>query len=141
MPWTLGVGSASWLFFMFSALSPVIWMGVVMICDPVNQASYYDREDKDVSAETPVFTSREAPEKHRPLILEKPDWPDTPTPVFRHAKAMSNAAPPTEDQKSRKTLLSVAKSMRGNDSSEPRRPRLLPSPDRYGNDLPFLHRN
>ena len=141
LPWTLGVGSASWLFFMFSALSPVIWMGVVMICDPVNQASYYDNEDVDVVAEAPVFASREGARNDRPLILEKPDWPEAPTPVFRHKKPAASAATPREEEAPRKSLLSVAKSMRGNDSSERRRPRLLPSPDRYGNDLPFLHRN
>ncbi len=145
LPWTLGVGSASWHLFMFSAISPAIWMGVVMICDPVKQPSNYDSDAPDnvMIAQTFTLPIRTKIKATRPLVLEQPDWPGAPTPVFRHKPKAANAAKPpakAPEPKS-KLLLSVARGMRGNDTSEPRRPRLLPAPDRYGNDLPFLHRS
>ena len=141
LPWMLGLGSANWLFFMFSATSPVIWMGVVMICDPVNQPSAYDPEVSDEAEAVPVFAPRlNTAQPERPLVLEKPDWPDAPTPVFRHKMAAPDMATAGADQAASRSLLAVAKGMRGNINSENRRPRLLPAPDHYGTDLPFLHR-
>lgn len=142
LPWTLGLGSANWLFFMFSAISPVIWMGVVMICDPADQSSHYDTDEVDDVVDGPIHaTHSERVARSRPLILEEPAWPDTPTLMFRHSRMtdVSDAVP--EEPSPVKSMLSVAKGMRGNETSERRRPRLLPAPDRYGVDLPFLHRS
>ena len=136
LPWTLGLAEGNGLFFLLSAMSPPIWMGVIMICDPVTQPSAYDsnREPNAQVAEVHQL---------RPLILEKPDWPEAPVPVFRHLKPAANTPnSPSASQESRtKSLLSVARDMRGNSTSDARRPRLLPPPERRVNDLPFLHRS
>ena len=143
LPWTLGIGSAGWLFFVFSALSPVIWMGVVTICDPLNEPSSYDTEDADDVAVTPtiILRSRRPTPQTKTLVLEQPKWPEAPTPMFRHSRAAPAPAEVEVEDTLGKSLLKVAKEMRGNDTSDDRRPRLLPSPDRYGTDLPFLHRS
>ena len=136
LPWTLGLAEGNGLFFLLSAMSPPIWMGVIMICDPVTQPSAYDSHaDPDT----------EVAEIHqlRPLILEKPDWPEAPVPVFRHLRPAANTptSPLPTQESPAKSLLSVARDMRGNSTSDARRPRLLPPPERPVNDLPFLHRS
>ena len=137
LPWTLGLTQGNWLFFLLSALSPPIWMGVIMICDPVSQPSAYDTRPEPQSApEVARFKPK------RPLILEQPDWPEAPTPMFRHLKPAANMPVPPDaaEEGPTKSLLSVAREMRKNRSSDARRPRLLPPPKRTPEELPFLHR-
>ena len=143
LPWTLGLAEGNWLFFLLSALSPPIWIGVIMICDPVTHPSIYDAKSQ-AEPDLPDEESAQIMEFQRakPLILEKPDWPEAPVPVFRHLKPAANApqSPQLADESPAKSLISVARDMRGNASSDARRPRLLPPPDRMPKDLPFLHR-
>lgn len=136
LPWTLGLAGGNWLFFLLSAMSPPIWMGVIMICDPISQPSVYDTK-ADPREETAKV------HRLRPLVLEKPDWPEAPVPVFRHMKPAANTpnSPSPGKESAAKTLLSVARDMRGNSTSDSRRPRLLPPPERVLRDLPFLHRS
>lgn len=139
LPWTLGLGSANSLVLILALFSPALWIGVIMICDPLDMTSKYDPTDVDDAVDTPTFRARSVPQK--PLILEKPDWPDAPAPIFRHnaADAKLSSVPIVEEP--RKSLLSIAKGMRGNSNSDRRRPKLLPSPTRYGDDLSFLPRS
>ncbi len=136
LPWTLGLAEGNWLFFLLSAMSPPIWIGVIMICDPVTHPSAYD---------TQMEPEDEVAEVHqlRPLILEKPDWPEAPVPVFRHLRPAANTPniPSVVQDSPSKSLLSVARDMRGNSTSDARRPRLLPPPERLPQELPFLHRS
>ena len=138
MPWTLGIGTANWIFFLFSAAAPVVWFGVIVICDPLRQSNY-DREGVIEIAEERVASRAE-----RPLVLEHPNWPEAPVPVFRHAANPANLPvapkPVKEVEKGPKSLLSVARGMRGNATSEARRPRMLPAPELGEGDLPFLKR-
>ena len=104
LPWTMGVAEGNGVLFFFSALSPAIWMSVIMICDPIGGSSIYE--------------TRDAPQPQRaqdnvvPLILERPDWPDAPTPVFRHLGTVANtphapvkkSAEPKEGTRPGKTL-------------------------------------
>lgn len=136
LPWSLGLGSANSLVLVLSFFSPAIWLGVIMICDPPNVTTKYDPQEVDDTVDVPEFRTRSAPQK--PLILEKPNWPDAPTPMFRHTGAEAKLAPVPILEEPRKSLLSIARGMRGNSNSDQRRPKLLPAPVRYGDDLSFL---
>lgn len=153
IPWTMGLGSGNWLFFLFSAISPATWIGVILVCDPTHQRGWYDvRREDDGDADDIVFIP--SPKKpnpryssvldipSRPLILEEPDWPDAPIPVFRHMAHPDDDGldlAPSKREKF-KPLLSIARDMRGNSSSDARRPRMLSAPDPKDANLPFLNR-
>lgn len=134
-PWALGLSRASGIFFVFSAFCPAIWIAVVILCDG-NRRTHYDAE----SITDAVVTFR--PSRRRPaLVLENPDWPGTPVPVFRHGGAANDE--PSRSARSQatvvettRTLMAIAREMRGNVNSDARRPRLLPPPD-IG-ELPFI---
>ena len=139
LPWTLGFGKAGWVFFLFAAFCPAIWIGVVMMCD-ANRVRKSTYEPDPIIEPAPTFVSKQPA---TPLILENPDWPGTPIPVFRHkvvAKpaAAASAFQPDADQSKSKTILSIVREMRKNRSSDDRRPKLLPPPD--ASELPFLNR-
>ena len=139
LPWALGLGSAAWIFFVFSAFCPAIWIGVVMMCDMSrSRPSSYEPDAEDSVV---TFTSTQ---KSAPLVLENPDWPGAPIPVFRHNGPAnlpeapgSDGAPKTSEPT--KHLLAIAREMRKNTSSDARRPKLLPPPDQV--QLPFLNRS
>ncbi len=139
MPWALGLDRVSWVFFLFAAFSPAIWVGVILLCDIHHGGAPYDAGTTPEDA--PVFTTNQRP---APLILENPDWPGAPMPVFRHAGEKGGTRPASMPRRARqqepaKSLMSVAREMRGNVNSEGRRPKLLPPP-RNDFDLPFLKR-
>jgi len=150
IPWTLGLGSGNWLIFLFSAISPALWMTVILICDPNRHLSHYDfrsETDPDVTfvaaPKVPASSNVSAePQSTRPLILEKPDWPEAPVPIFRHVTRTVNTGVTARDKidDTAETLLSVARDMRGNSNSDARRPRMLPKPESFDERLPFLNR-
>ncbi|AZQ68543.1 hypothetical protein EF888_16235 [Silicimonas algicola] len=138
-PWTLGLARASWVFFILAAFCPAIWIGVVLLCDVSRRQRYEADPLTDVVL---TFTSRQRP---APLVLEDPDTPGTPVPVFRHSKpslpSIFDKGPfrPARNPVTRtRMLMSIARDMRGNGSSDTRRPKLLPAPDTL--ELPFLSR-
>lgn len=99
---------------------PPMWVGLVLFCG-VGHVRPYDRdqEREDVSA-LPT------------LVLENPvDEP----PIFRHRQAPVTGQPPRASS----NILTAARAMRGNPSSDPRRrpvpPKALPPPSPH---LPFL---
>ena len=147
-PWALGVGAVGWLFFVFAAFCPLIWVSVVVFCG-IGRPPAYDVSEDD-GAEEQIALLRLATPLSPPLILEGPEWPDAPEPTFRHYDAILspanenlplNAAEAAVDTD--RSLLEIAKNMRGNATSAKRRLRpLLPAPDAMSDlqNLPFLKR-
>ena len=142
LPWGLGLGSSHPVFFVFAAMAPAIWYGVVVLCNSTRTMAY----DSDLERTFVHIASivREAA-RPRPLLLEEPSWPDAREPVFRHsgqAAPAEHAAPgPVARKVSEPTrsVIDIARSMRGNASSEGRRIKLLPPPRVANADsLPFL---
>lgn len=137
LPWALGIAQVGWLFFVLAAFCPAIWIGVVIICDASRGTNYDSGNDAESG---PVFRPRKP---SPPLVLENPDWPGAPIPVFRHNGPAERAdtdtveAKPKSDKPAR-SLLTVARDMRTNATSDARRPRRLPAPDLC--ELPFLTR-
>ncbi len=147
-PWALVGRDASWLFFVMAPFCPAIWLAVVIICG-TDRVSLYDVVSGD-RAESRSHHRREAaysfrtkasasnqPSPKPTLVLENPDWPDAPSAVFLHHR--SEAADPVGSNVSRSSLpaessslrsvLSIARDMRGNGSTSHRRDRkLLPPP-------------
>ena len=160
-PWAIGVADVSWVFFLLAALCPPVWVLVVLICNYGRSDYYYVNEDEDekrVIAFKP-FRSKQNPP---PLVLEDPHWPDAPRPIFRHSRppevanvntsASSDAhtqvvgntvaaALPAVAKPERRTLLGIAKEMRGRpETPRKREPLLLPAPENLDDlkNLPFL---
>jgi hypothetical protein len=140
-PWALGGAHVSWIFYVLAAFSPALWLGVVMICRS-SQMSEYEPSEETSDPQVAVFRPRPAPPPT--LILENPEWPDMPTHLFRHQSPANSDArlgggsltkPASDDARS---LLAVARNMRGNETSDRRRPKLLPPPEPEIDDLPFL---
>ena len=137
LPWFLGLASGNWLFFLFSSISPLVWVGVILTCDPAKTTSPYDMK---ANFETESTVPRK---KLKPLILEEPDWPEAPVAVFRHSRELvaTPIVPKAEVvEKPASSLLSIARGMRGNSNSDARRPKLLPAPKLSDDNLPFLNR-
>ena len=138
LPWALGITQVGWLFFVLAAFCPAVWIGVVILCDGSRATAYQSGGNADSG---PVFRPRKP---SPPLVLENPDWPGAPIPVFRHKglagtqAAVAAGSKPKANRPGR-TLLTVARDMRTNTTSDARRPRRLPAPDIY--ELPFLTRS
>lgn len=160
LPWALGIGTTHPVFFVFAAMTPTVWYGVVTMCNATRPMRYDSELERTILrflslARVPRFTE--------PLVLVDPKWPEAPMPVFRHtapeipdtnvsrpvAKAAvaergQKAAPVGETRRSRvseatRSLLGVARGMRRNESSEIRRIKLLPPPMRTEDrSIPFL---
>lgn len=130
VPWALGISRVNGLFLVLAVFSPAIWVAVVTLCDVARRSRPYD---PDIIVDAVLkFRSQQKP---TPLVLENPDWPGTPMPVFRHSAPANTDAP----LPAVRSVLSVAREMRGNRTSDARRPRLLPPPD--VSDLPFLRKS
>ena len=140
LPWAIGIATTSSVFFLFSAISPIIWLTVVMACDQERIAPHYDANNAegDEAKKELVMTFRP-----RPLILERPEWPDAPIPVFRHLSVPVATIPASanhydDDEETPKSLTSIVLGMRRNKNSDGRRPKLLPAPVDVDTGLPFL---
>jgi len=144
LPWALGLASPNSVFFLFAVISPIIWITVIMACDPNQTPSHYDGELDEASEtaqsttpETKIFSFR-----RRPLVLEQPEWPDAPVAIFRHsdlpvALRMRDGSS-LEDHSEQRSIMTVARGMRGNANSDARRPKMLPAPKNADLRLPFL---
>ena len=155
-PWAFGIGASHWVFFAFACMSPAVWVAVAVLCNASRTVDYVD------DVEWAMRHLREIKELYRGpkatadgndlLILSNPTWPDHPVPVFRHAidSAKEEPKPAPSKQSARlkltttqevtaQKIIRIAKTMRRNPSSDPRRIKLLPPPRADGNtDLPFL---
>jgi hypothetical protein len=132
LPWALGLTEANWIFLALALFSPAVWFGVVVLCDLSRRRGYgADPVIASILSLVPMKTQE-------PLILENPVEEDVP--VFRHSKPQptipmktSKPAPTT------RTLMTIAREIRGGRTSDRRRPKLLPPPS-GGGDYPFLRR-
>lgn len=152
VPWTLGLADAAWPAFAAALISPGLWVGVLMICDPSRDTAHYDKDLTDDPWTPPDFGTlhlTQAIEAARAAPgVPAPDPDPDRVPIFRHRPpANLETAPPVPLQRTGqqaapddRSLMSVARDMRGGHSSERRRPLLLPPPDAVGTDLPFLRR-
>ncbi len=133
LPWTLGLTGLNWVLVSVALLSPVLWIGVIVVCD-VSRGHRYGNDPLIDAARSVVQKS--AP-KLAPLVLETPVLPDVTEPVFRHrATVRCPAKAPREFGQKTRTILSLARDIRGNPTSDRHRPKLLPPP--VSKELPFL---
>lgn len=130
LPWALGIADLNWVLLGLALLSPVAWIAVVLICDITRSSGYVP----DALVESALKFAAESSRKIAPLVLrdqEMIEEPRAPLPVFVH-KSKSKAIPPApKPAQSQKTqyILSLARDIRGNVSSENRRTKLLPAPE------------
>lgn len=132
MPWTLGLTPIKWPLVILSMLCPGVWILTICYFDVSRMRRY--GPDPLVSVARAVADTVIAKPTLPPLVLQASD---TPTPTFRHHKTPAAQIEETS-QRSPKTqsVLKAMRDIRGNRSSDQRRPRLLPPPERA--ELPFL---
>ena len=143
LPWSVGLGRPPALFLSFSALSPLVWMLVVLLCDR-DRVNRYDNNG---------VPDHVAP----PLLLVNPKLP--PVPLFRHQASdadelaakvipgpaqpmVRKAVQPDPGAEVTRSVLAVARAMRGRMSDEeygtPKGRKAANAPD--VDHLPFLTR-
>ena len=157
LPWLSGMGRSHPVFFVFAAIAPGVWYGVVSMCNATRHTRY------DSELERTVLRFAALARRLRvkpPLVLEDLVSPEMPQPVFRHTPraAITRAEPQRSEplllteavlvaetngrsrmSEATRTLLGIARGMRRNASSEGRRPKLLPPPrSTEGRSIPFL---
>lgn len=133
LPWALGLTEANWVFLAIAIFCPAIWFGVVMLCDTARRREY--GPDPVVA----TFLGLSRPHKAPPLILESP-VEDHSRPVFRHSKPASPMPMATsKPSPTTRSLMTIAREIRENRTSDRRRPKLLPPPG--GTELPFIQKD
>lgn len=145
VPWTIGMGAAKPMILGMALVSPVFWLGVVLLCDvPGGHNSYDELADDDAH---PIFQTHHS--KLEPLVLESPNWPDMPKAQFVR-QSIADVRPANNNSKKEAVaentstqvqgLLSVVRNMRSNPNSEARRPKLLPPPRNRASlsEMPFI---
>lgn len=161
MPWGMGIGRSHPVFFLFAAAAPVVWYGVVTMCNSTRQARYDSELERTVLRLARLLRRLQSA---APQVFSEGSRTEAPIPVFRHTPrpAPRPAPTPPRAQSARpllltdavgepkpngrsrvseatKSLLGIARGMRRNPSSEGRRPKLLPAPGRADErDIPFL---
>ena len=143
-PWAFGFQQVSWVFLILAFLCPPLWLATVIVCG-MNRVSGYDTPE--AAPESSVPASQNTP-RLAPLLLEQPILPVSKSPVFRthrsilrNARDMAGARIKSEPED--RSVLDVARSMRGNANTSKRRLRpLLPPPHAMSDlpNLPFLQR-
>ena len=140
-PWAFGFQSLNWLFLIAAFLCPPLWMATVIVCG-LGRSSAYDVEAMDVEEPT-----KDLPRKAPLLVLEQPILPGTnPDPTSVVFKSHRNALKTARQAVSKKvktldmerSVLEVARSMRGNETTARRRQRVLLPPPHAMSDLPNL---
>ena len=146
-PWLTGFGRTHPIFLLFATMLPAIWYGVVMLCNSTRYVSY-DSELENVVRRIATLANAKRSDGI-PLLLEEPQWPEAPMAVFQHTPVeppripeifANNPNPPSSRiSETTQSLLGIARSMRGNPSSDRRRMKLLPPPERTtAESMPFL---
>lgn len=136
LPWALGMTSINWIMNLLALCCPGIWIGVLLICD-VSRSHRYSQDPI-------VWTARfffAKPEQE--LVAETGEAhtaPAVPPPVFQHKpKTFPKVSTKSyEASNSASTIVALAREIRGNRTSDRRRPKLLPAPK--SRELPFLRR-
>ncbi|MEM6385650.1 MAG: hypothetical protein AAF718_05375 [Pseudomonadota bacterium] len=132
LPWGLGLTSLNWVLLFLALFCPVIWIAAVFVCD-MSRVSHYHPDPLFTTART--VAHKTAP-KLSPLILGKPEPEEKQILVFRHRPKPKLEPVRPSRSKATKTILKLARDIRGNASSERRRTKLLPAPKT--NALPFI---
>ncbi|MEM9426626.1 MAG: hypothetical protein AAGA06_07975 [Pseudomonadota bacterium] len=134
LPWTLGLTPIKWPLVTLALLSPGVWIVTICYFDVSRMRRY--EPDPLIAVARVVADTIIAKPTLPPLVLQASD---TPTPTFRHHKRPA-LQPEATPQRSLKTqsVLKAMRDIRGNRSSDQRRPKLLPPPERA--ELPFLKR-
>ena len=129
LPWALGLAELSWQFLGLGMTSAPLWLCVVTVSGLGRSTSYRLSRDTGDASDQPGPP---------PLLLTTPREPEErygPEPVFRHHRSRSERL----DTSTERSVLAIARAMRGRASSEARRVRkLLPPPAPDASDLPFL---
>lgn len=134
LPWTLGITAMNWLLILPALICPMLWVGVLMLCDMSRSHRY--------GSDPLVTAARRMAQKSipmAPLILTDPEFVDGPKPVFRHKAEKVPEKPKPRLSAGTQNMLSLARDIRDNASSDRRRPKMLPSPSSF--ELPFLERS
>ena len=151
-PWAFGFQPTAWMFLVFGFLCPPLWLATVVLCG-MGRISGYDVPKMDVDdTSLPVQASAEVQSSPRvppaPLLLEQPIWPKPEKAVFRTHRTLLREARKMASERMKaepidRSVLDVARSMRGNSNTTKRRMRpLLPPPHAISEfpNLPFLQR-
>ena len=134
LPWTLGLATLNWVLLLLALLCPVLWIAVVTLCD-VARPPRYGSDPLEAPA-------RGVLRLVSPVGFGAEDAPAGPVPVFRHRTAPPPPPAPAEKpaySPATRTLLSLARDIRNNPTSERHRPKRLPAPPKP-RELPFLER-
>lgn len=129
MPWTLGLSAINWVMLILALISPMFWIGVIFLCDTGRTGRY----GTDALESGAKFVWH-----HVSSSAGQQDHAKTPLPMFRHTSEPEAASPetPAGYSTATRTLLALARDIRSNPTSEQRRPRRLPPPEKR--ELPFL---
>lgn len=138
LPWTLGLTSLNWLLLFMALVCPLMWIGVIMLCDISRAHPYGPDPMLKLFGALPLRT--EDGDRYSSLSQEARRKIEPQSPVFKHRKN-DRGLKASQSQRSNttNTLLSLARDIRGNATSDRRRPKLLPPPETQ--DLPFLSRS
>jgi len=129
LPWALGLTAASWIFVALSLFCPMLWVGGVLVCETSRRHEY----GPDPLVDT--LRAVKAPRKPEPLVLESPI--EEARPIFRHSKPQPNIPMATsKPAPTTRTLMTIAREIRDGRTSERRRPKLLPPPEKR--EMPFI---
>jgi hypothetical protein len=134
LPWTLGLTSLNWLLTLMAFACPAMWIGVILACD----LSRTHRYGPDPVLRLVRLFQPKTEDRFSKLSLDATRKVTRQPVVFKHETKRRKIAARPRSQ-STTTLLSLARDIRGNTSSDRRRPKLLPAPDT--DDLPFLSRS
>ena len=119
LPWALGLTPLSWLLLGLALVCPVFWIITVVVCDLSRQSRY----GPDVIAHVSKRIAMHTFTKPDPSTSEDTEVTETPVPVFRHTeKAPTPPAKGPAISAATKTILSLARDIRSNPTSESRRP-------------------
>ena len=129
LPWALGLTASNWVFVALSLFCPLVWFGVVLLCDTARRGEY--GPDPIVDG----LRGTRKPKKPAPLVLDSPI--EEPRPVFRHSRPQPNIPMATsKPAPTTRTLMTIAREIRGGQTSDRRRPKLLPPPKKR--EMPFI---
>lgn len=136
LPWGLGLTPLNWGLLFLALLSPVVWIATIFVCDMTRIGRY----GEDPIVQTARSLGSRATPKLATLILQEEQRAEPVMPVFKHRERPEPQKPsPPQRSAATTTLLNLARDIRGNTSSERRRPKLLPPPERA--EFPFLRKS
>jgi len=145
-PWALGFQPIGWIFLIFAFLCPPLWLATVVLCG-FGRVSGYDAVASDIEV-LPLPPAPAPIVRPALLVLEQPIWPTLEKPVFRTHRTILRDARKMASERIKadhldRSVLEVARGMRGNPNTSKRRmPPLLPPPHAMSElpNLPFLQR-